>query len=235
MVIDYSENRVDTLHMKNLLHLGEDRYLTTLLLRHFPMYKTQFVRDAHAFTVAPDDWKVLLSQRRRWINSTVHNLGELVFLEQLCGFCCFSMRFIVMIDLLSTLTQPVTVAYVCAGFSVRYLDADGCQQIVYLIYEIATGTTQQTIQLAIIMIGAIYGVQALVFIMRRKWDMIGWMLFYIIAIPAFSFLLPLYSFWKMDDFSWGATRVVLGESGKKIVVHVSLEELFAVLERVLRD
>ncbi len=112
MIQDYSENRVDTLHMKNLLHLGEDRYLTTLLLKHFPAFKTQFVRDAHAYTVAPDDWKVLLSQRRRWINSTVHNLGELIFLDQLCGFCCFSMRFVVMIDLVSTITQPVTVAYV---------------------------------------------------------------------------------------------------------------------------
>ena len=109
---DYSENRVDTLHMKNLLHLGEDRYLTTLLLKHFPNYKTQFVRDAKAFTVAPDEWRILLSQRRRWINSTIHNLGELVFLDRLCGFCCFSMRFVVMIDLLSTVIQPVTVAYV---------------------------------------------------------------------------------------------------------------------------
>ncbi len=42
MLEDYSENRVDTLHMKNLLHLGEDRYLTTLLLKHFPLFKTQF-------------------------------------------------------------------------------------------------------------------------------------------------------------------------------------------------
>jgi len=112
LITDYSENRVDTLHMKNLLHLGEDRYLTTLLLKHFPWFKTQFVRDAHAYTVAPDDWRVLLSQRRRWINSTVHNLGELMFLDQLCGFCCFSMRFVVMVDLLSTITQPVTLAYV---------------------------------------------------------------------------------------------------------------------------
>jgi len=75
------------------------------------------------------------------------------------------------------------------------------------------------------MIAAIYGLQALVFIMRRKWDMIGWMLFYVLAIPAFSFFLPLYSFWKMDDFSWGQTRVVLGESGKKMIVHVSLHFL----------
>ncbi|EIW53333.1 glycosyltransferase family 2 protein [Trametes versicolor FP-101664 SS1] len=198
---DYSENRVDTLHMKNLLHLGEDRYLTTLLLKHFSNYKTQFVRDAHAYTVAPDDWQVLLSQRRRWINSTVHNLGELVFLDQLCGFCCFSMRFVVMIDLLSTIIQPVTVAY-----------------LVYLIY-LAAGEHSQIPTLSIILIAAVYGIQALVFILRRKWDMIGWMVFYILAIPVFSLLLPLYSFWRMDDFSWGQTRVVLGEAGKKIIVH----------------
>src|ERR1700679_4206305 len=29
LVNDYSENRVDTLHIKNLLHLGEDRYLSS--------------------------------------------------------------------------------------------------------------------------------------------------------------------------------------------------------------
>ncbi|KAF8547945.1 fungal chitin synthase, partial [Imleria badia] len=136
-----------------------------------------------------------------WINSTVHNLGELMFLDQLCGFCCFSMRFIVMMDLVSTLIQPVTVAY-----------------IVYLIVSVAgEGNTIPVISL--IMIGAVYGLQALVFILRRKWDMVGWMVFYILAIPIFSFMLPIYSFWRMDDFSWGATRVVLGESGKKIIVH----------------
>ena len=74
------------------------------------------------------------------------------------------------------------------------------------------------------MIAAVYGLQALVFVFRRKWDMIGWMIFYILAIPAFSFFLPLYSFWRMDDFSWGATRLVLGESGKKIIVHVSHQD-----------
>ncbi|KIO30131.1 glycosyltransferase family 2 protein [Tulasnella calospora MUT 4182] len=201
IIEDYSENRVDTLHMKNLLHLGEDRYLTTLLLKHFPNYKTQFIRDAHAYTVAPDEWKVLLSQRRRWINSTIHNLAELVFLERLCGFCCFSMRFIVFIDLLSTIIQPVTVAYL--GYLVYLVAADG-----------------QTIPtLSLVMIACVYGLQALIFILRRKWDMVGWMIFYILAIPAFSFWLPLYSFWRMDDFSWGQTRLVLGEKGKKLIVH----------------
>jgi chitin synthase len=200
VVENYATIRVDTLHTKNLLHLGEDRYLTTLLLKHHSKYKTKYIFDAHAWTIAPDSWKVFLSQRRRWINSTVHNLIELIPMSQLCGFCCFSMRFIVFIDLLSTIVQPVTVAY-----------------IVYLIVLVIRDTTVIPVT-AFILLGAIYGLQAIIFILRRKWEMIGWMLLYVAAIPVFSFGLPLYSFWHMDDFSWGNTRVVTGEKGRKIVI-----------------
>lgn len=34
-------------------------------------------------------------------------------------------------------------------------------------------------------------------------------------MPAFSFYLPIYSFWHFDDFSWGNTRVVYGEKNAK--------------------
>ncbi|KAL8959339.1 MAG: hypothetical protein Q9193_003783 [Seirophora villosa] len=196
----YSNIRVDTLHMKNLLHLGEDRYLTTLLLKHHPKYKTKYTFHAHAWTIAPDSWSVFMSQRRRWINSTVHNLVELIPLQQLCGFCCFSMRFIVFLDLLSTIIQPVTVAY-----------------IVYLIVLVSLGKAVVPL-IAFVLLGAIYGLQAIIFILRRKWEMIGWMIIYILAMPVFSLALPLYSFWHMDDFSWGNTRVVTGEKGKQVVI-----------------
>jgi chitin synthase len=106
IVIDeYAEPNVDTLHKKNLFSLGEDRYLTTLMMKHFPTFKMKFTPDAIAHTVAPSRWNVLLSQRRRWINSTVHNLAELLFLPEMCGFCFFSMRFIVFIDLLGTIVS----------------------------------------------------------------------------------------------------------------------------------
>jgi chitin synthase len=108
IIEEYSECNVDTLHKKNLLQLGEDRYLTTIMMKHFPLFKMKFTPDAIAHTVAPDRWSVLLSQRRRWINSTIHNLLELIGLGELCGFCCFSMRFIVFIDLLGTI---VSVAF----------------------------------------------------------------------------------------------------------------------------
>src|ERR1700760_1399437 len=99
VIHDYSDGVVDTLHKKNLLSLGEDRYLTTLMTKHFPSMSFKFVPDAYALTAAPETWGVLLSQRRRWINSTIHNLAELMFLDELCGMCCFSMRFVVFMDL----------------------------------------------------------------------------------------------------------------------------------------
>lgn len=150
VIVDYAENKVNTLHQKNLLHLGEDRYLTTLILKHFPTYKTKFTADAGCLTNAPDRWSVLLSQRRRWINSTIHNLGELVFLPQLCGFCCFSMRFVVILDLLSTLVMPAVVCYL--GF---------------LIYRLATNAGQVPF-ISIITLCGVYGLQAIIFIVRRK-------------------------------------------------------------------
>ncbi|KAI8373066.1 chitin synthase-domain-containing protein [Radiomyces spectabilis] len=201
VIADYSVNVVDTLHKKNLLHLGEDRYLTTLLLKHFPHFKTKFTADAQCKTNAPDLWSVLVSQRRRWINSTIHNLGELVFLPQLCGFCCFSMRFVVMLDLISTLVMPAIMGY-----------------LGYLIYTLATYDGDNIPIISIATIAGTYGLQALLFILKRKWEYIGWMLVSILAIPVFSFYIPIYAYWHFDDFSWGNTRVVVGEKGRKVAV-----------------
>eukprot|EP00985_Skeletonema_marinoi_P026400 scaffold20452_cov150-Skeletonema_marinoi.AAC.6 len=103
---------IETLHDKNLYKLGEDRMLTTLLIQKWNM-NLKYVPEAHCYTIVPDEFMVLLSQRRRWINSTFHNM-------------------------------------------------------LYLL----------SVNLG---------------------DLIG--------VPVFYFVLPLYSFWNLDDFSWGTTRV----------------------------
>lgn len=200
VITEYADCDVDTLHKKNLLSLGEDRYLTTLMTKHFPAMSYKFIPDAYALTAAPDTWGILLSQRRRWINSTIHNLAELVWLKDLCGFCCFSMRFVVFIDLFGTVILPATCVY-----------------LGYLIYKVATHTGQFPL-ISIIMIACVYGLQAIIFIVRRQWQHVGWMIIYIMAFPIYSFVLPIYSFWHQDDFSWGNTRIVIGEKGDKKVI-----------------
>ena len=111
VVEHYSENMVETLHEKNLYLLGEDRFLSTLMLRIFPKRKQVFVPQAVCKTTVPENFQVLLSQRRRWINSTVHNLMELLLVRDLCGTFCFSMQFVIFIDLVSTLILPAALAF----------------------------------------------------------------------------------------------------------------------------
>ncbi|OLN97374.1 Chitin synthase 6 [Colletotrichum chlorophyti] len=205
VIRDYSVCDVDTLHKKNLLSLGEDRYLTTLMTKYFPSMKYKFIPDAYCQTAAPESWSVLLSQRRRWINSTIHNLFELMKLKEMCGFCCFSMRFVVFVDLFGTIILPATTIY-----------------IGYLFYRIATKTGPFPM-ISIIMLAAVYGLQALIFILKRQWQHIGWMIIYILAFPIYSFALPIYSFWNQDNFSWGNTRIVIGEKGDKQLVAVDDE------------
>ncbi|KXN70385.1 glycosyltransferase family 2 protein, partial [Conidiobolus coronatus NRRL 28638] len=177
----------------------KNRYLTTLMLQQFPNYKMKFTPDATCRTVVPEKFEILLSQRRRWINSTIHNLFELLWLKDMCGFCCFSMRFVVMLDLVGTLILPASVIY-----------------LIYII--IAWSTKFQIINLySILIMASIYILQGLLFIIKQKWEHIGWMIFYLFAIPLYNFYIPIYSYWHFDDFSWGNTRVVVGDGKKQII------------------
>ncbi len=38
------------------------------------------------------------------------------------------------------------------------------------------------------------------------------------SYPIYSFFLPVYAFWRMDDFSWGNTRLVVGDGANKKVI-----------------
>ncbi|RKO91478.1 chitin synthase-domain-containing protein [Blyttiomyces helicus] len=193
VVEEYSENVVDTLHKKNLLLLGEDRFLTTLMLHSFPKRKMVFVPQAVCHTVVPDEFKVLLSQRRRWINSTVHNLLELVRVRHLCGIFCFSMQFIIALELIGTVVLPAAIVF-----------------LFYLIISaIATGSAQTTPLVLLLLTLGLPGV--LIVITTRKLVYVAWMGIYLLALPIWNFVLPVYAFWHFDDFTWGETRKVAGE------------------------
>jgi chitin synthase len=197
VVEHYSENVVDTLHKKNLLLLGEDRYLTTLMLRTFPKRKQVFVPQAVCKTTVPDKFSVLLSQRRRWINSTVHNLMELVLVKDLCGTFCFSMQFMVFVELMGTLVLPAAIAFTF-----------------YVVIISIINSPPQIIPL--VLLGMILGLPAvLIIVTAHSWSYVVWMIIYLISLPVWNFILPVYAFWKFDDFSWGDTRKTAGEKTKK--------------------
>ncbi|CAL1707963.1 unnamed protein product [Somion occarium] len=197
IVKEYSQNVVTTLHQKNLLLLGEDRFLTTILLRTFPNRKMMFLPQARCRTVVPDTFSILLSQRRRWINSTIHNLMELVLVRNLCGTFCFSMQFVVFMDLLGTVVLPIAI-------SLTYM----------LIVGMALSPPHNFEEaIPLLLLIAVLGLPAvLILITTRKVVYVFWMLIYLLALPVWNFILPVYAFWHFDDFSWGETRKVEGEA-----------------------
>lgn len=188
----YSDNVVDTLHKKNLLLLGEDRFLSTLMLKTFPKRKQIFVPKAVCKTIAPDKFKVLLSQRRRWINSTVHNLMELVLVKDLCGTFCFSMQFVIGIELIGTLILPAAISFT----------------IYVIIFAIVSKPTPV---LSLVLLALILGLPGvLIIVTASRWSYMIWMFIYLLALPVWNFVLPAYAYWKFDDFSWGDTRTIAG-------------------------
>ncbi|ORX77892.1 hypothetical protein BCR32DRAFT_263190 [Anaeromyces robustus] len=196
IISEYSQTVVDSLHQKNLLLLGEDRFLSTLMLKTFPKRKMMFLPQARCKTIVPDTFKVLLSQRRRWINSTIHNLVKLVFVNDLCGIFCFSMQFVVFFELCGTVVLPAALSFT-----------------IYITLSFIF--THSVEILPVIMLFAILGLPGvLIFLTSNKWNYILWMIVYLIALPIWNFILPLYAVWHMDDFSWGETRKITTASGK---------------------
>ncbi|KAF9580571.1 Chitin synthase, class 3 [Lunasporangiospora selenospora] len=208
VIQEYNQNIVSTLHQKNLLLLGEDRYLTTLMLRTFPKRQMVFVPQAQCKTVVPDTFSVLLSQRRRWINSTVHNLLELVLVTDLCGIAFLSMQFVVLLELIGTVVLPAAILFLIG-------------MVVYAI------VAQSVAWLPLVLTITILGLPAVLIVLTtRKWIYILWMFIYLFSLPIWNFVLPLYAFWHFDDFSWGETRKVANQKRKSGQDHGDAEGVF---------
>lgn len=196
--IDYARNDIPSLHEKNLFELGEDRMLTTLLLQYFPGMRLSFVPEAMCWTIVPHTMWILLSQRRRWINSTFHNMYELLKVQTMCGICMFSMKMVVVMDLIVTMILPASLIY-----------------IGYLAYLFIT--QPELIDTFVLIFYAVsFSLQMLSFLVRSRWDYLWWFaVFCVGGIPVFYFILPIYAFANMDDFSWGKTRTVTPATDKE--------------------
>jgi chitin synthase len=217
IVEHYSENVVDTLHKKNLLLLGEDRYLSTLMLKTFPKRKQVFIPQAVCKTTVPEEFKVLLSQRRRWINSTVHNLMELVLVRDLCGTFCFSMQFVVFVELVGTLVLPAAIAftfYVGQYKAMSLNDTHANHVTVAIAIKAAIEHTTVPV-MSLVLLALILGLPGVLIILTAsRISYVAWMLIYLVSLPIWNFVLPTYAYWKFDDFSWGDTRKTAGEQTK---------------------
>jgi len=105
------------------------------------------------------------------------------------------MKVVVFIDLIATMILPASYCYAMYLLFLVFVDDLPVSTVLLIIY------------------GIIMGVQVVVFILRSRWDYIWWFaIYFIVGLPVFYLILPVYSFWNMDDFSWGKTRAVGGSA-----------------------
>jgi len=118
---------------------------------------------------------------------------ELLRVNTMCGVCCISMKVVVAIDLIATMILPASFCYAAYLLFLVFFEDLPVSTVLLVLYAI------------------IMGVQIVVFVLRSRWDYLWWFFIYFtVGLPVFYLILPVYSFWNMDDFSWGKTRAVSG-------------------------
>lgn len=113
---------------------------------------------------------------------------ELVLVRDLCGTFCFSMQFVVAVELIGTLVLPAAIAFTF-----------------YVVIISIVRHPPQIIPL--VLLALILGLPGVLVVMTaHNVSYVAWMFIYLLSLPIWNFVLPTYAYWKFDDFSWGDTR-----------------------------
>lgn len=174
--------RPQTLLDHNKLRLGEDRYLTTLILNSGA--RTAFSRAAQSQTTPPAAVGDFLAQRRRWANSILANDLELISSRHpgLRAPACLALRVARATNILVEYLKPAVLLSVLFAFLVR--DDAGLLPLLPLVPRlIAIAAT--AVALRDVSAAFVYSASA-----------------YLLLSPLFV-AAPLLACARIDDVSWG--------------------------------
>jgi cellulose synthase/poly-beta-1,6-N-acetylglucosamine synthase-like glycosyltransferase len=164
-----------------LLTIGEDRYLSTLILRTFPEYDTVYVPAAVCTTSVPESLSVLMDQRRRWTNSLIHcHVDHMIhppkFPTSRQTFFFFTVIFL---ELWMVFMLPELIA--CGFF--------------FLFISLARGMSTLSIVLTCIFLC----IPLFVATFTGRWRQYFYWFTFFCGIPVFSIAIPVWSLWQLDN------------------------------------
>lgn len=179
VVKNFGTPQPDTLHMKNLLLMGEEQYLSTALLRSHPGLRIGFEPDAIAWVRIPTSLATLQGQQRRVIASEFHNLVELCKVPSHFGV---GIRLLAVGKLGCIVLIPIAVLYTYSVF-IRFF---------------ILGWTSYLVVVA--SIAAVLVLHILYFLVRLQFKNIFLLLLHCFAaVPLFYVWFPLMALWRADE------------------------------------
>jgi cellulose synthase/poly-beta-1,6-N-acetylglucosamine synthase-like glycosyltransferase len=176
--------RTSTLHTKHAVMLGEDVFISTLLLQRWPNSKIGYLPTVTAKTLAPSAFGQIVKKERANISIRFHNLIELWRTSSIMGLSLVT-KFWVLLELLWILLMPAFCLY-SYWILLRALFLEPQQWVVagaFMIVAFALAILNPLIEL-------------------KLNYLVGFFLYLTVGLPFYYFFLPLYTFLTQDDFLW---------------------------------
>lgn len=188
LIEEYTKTDIkNNVYHGNLYELGEDRFLTNLLLKYNPDMKTVYTEAAKCKTDVPESYNVLLCQRRRWTNSLIFcNIMMLLNTPRYNILQKIIFRIILLLELYLCFIFPLLISL----------------SIYNIVYNIINGFVVVVLIQTIIFICA----PIVICIISGKLEMILYSIPFIILQPFYSIVIPMYSIFNVDNLKWGKTR-----------------------------
>lgn len=175
--------KVNTMHMENVMLLGEDQYFGLVLLGSLPNYRIGFEPEAIAYTTIPTHFFAMQALQLRLLRSTFHTLVEFLYMAKQVGLKYWITSFTKFLDLI--LSMPIIV-YLYGVYIRYFVDA-------YQVYGIIAGAFTGLIVLYVVY-----------FLIRRQFKYVVWFIIYcLFSVPLFNIYFPILAAWRSDDaYQW---------------------------------
>lgn len=175
---NFAAMRPDTMHMENVLLLGEEQSFSLILLRSLPNYHLAFEPEAIGYITIPTNFFALQALCVRNIRATFHIQLEFMFTARHFGITYWIVSLTKLLDII--FTMPLTV-YLYTVF-IRYFMYN------YLVFGV--------IAIAFTLLLCMYIV---FFLLRLQFRFIIWLLLYcLFSVPFFNVYCQLLAVWCSD-------------------------------------
>lgn len=175
---NFANARADTMHMKNVLLLGEEQYLGIVLLRSHPQHRLGFEPEAIGYATLPTNIFTLQALQSRNLRAAFHNQIEVQRAAWDLGLGCWIVSFTKLLDMI--FSMPIIV-YLYGVYFRLFIYGD-------LAYGIIAVSFASLVALHI-----------LYFIVRRQFKYVIWFILYCLcSVPLFAVWFPLVAIWCSD-------------------------------------
>ncbi|KAF1802875.1 chitin synthase-domain-containing protein [Mucor lusitanicus] len=174
----FAAPRPDTMHMENVLLLGEEQYFGIVLLRSNPQYRFAFEPEAIAYATLPTNFFALQALQIRNLRVTFNTQVEFQHVAKHLGLMYWLISFTKLLDMIFS-TPIIVYLYTIYIRYFRYKD---------LAYAIIAGSFTCLIVLHIFY-----------FVIRRQFKYVLWFCIYgLFSVPIFGVYFPILAIWYSD-------------------------------------